>query len=89
MTSPGGHRGHGDHAAVFRDRFWLTLILTVPVVVYSHMLQRILGYTAPSFPGSDWVSPCLAPSSSATALLAAYVAAIALAGIRVEATRDA
>jgi len=44
---------------MFRDRFWLTLALTVPVVFYSDMFQRILGYTAPSFPGSDWVSPTL------------------------------
>ena len=54
-----GHRGHADHAAMFRDRFWLTLGLTIPVVFYSHMFQRILGYTAPHFPGSDWVSPVL------------------------------
>jgi Cu2+-exporting ATPase len=44
---------------MFRDRFWLTLALTAPVVFYSDMFQRILGYTAPSFPGSDWVSPTL------------------------------
>ena len=49
----------GDHAAMFRDRFWLTLALTVPVVLYSDMFQRILGYSAPSFPGSDLVSPIL------------------------------
>jgi Cu2+-exporting ATPase len=54
-----GHEGHADHAAMFRDRFWLTLALTIPVVFYSHMFQRILGYTAPSLPGSAWVSPVL------------------------------
>jgi Cu2+-exporting ATPase len=54
-----GHAGHGDHAAMFRDRFWWTLALTVPVVLYSEMFQRILGYTAPTFPGSSWVSPVL------------------------------
>src|ERR687887_492374 len=53
----GGHGGHADHAAMFRERFWLTLALTVPVVLYSEMFQRILGYTAPRFPGSGWVSP--------------------------------
>src|SRR5206468_1846970 len=55
----GGHGGLGDHAAMFRDRFWLTLALTVPVVLFSHMFQRVLGYTAPTFVGSDWVSPGL------------------------------
>jgi Cu2+-exporting ATPase len=55
----GAHGGHADHAAIFRDRFWWTLVLTVPVVYFSEMFQRILGYTAPSFAGSDWVSPIL------------------------------
>lgn len=31
----GVHDRHSDHAAVFRDRFWLTLVLAVPVVVFS------------------------------------------------------
>ena len=58
-TGHGGHGGHGDHAAMFRDRLWWTLALAVPVVVYSEMFQRLLGYTAPRFPGSGWVSPIL------------------------------
>ncbi len=44
---------------MFRDRFWLTLALTVPVVLFSEMFQRIVGYTAPSFPGSRWIPPVL------------------------------
>jgi Cu2+-exporting ATPase len=55
----GGHGGHGDHAAQFRDRFWLSLALTVPVVVYSEMVQDWLGFTPPRFPGSTWVAPVL------------------------------
>jgi P-type Cu2+ transporter len=58
----GGHTDHvehGDHAARFRDRFWLTLLLTIPVVVWSHHVQVWLGYTAPAFPGSDLVGPVL------------------------------
>jgi Cu2+-exporting ATPase len=58
-SAQGGHGGHGDHAALFRDRFWLTLLLTIPVVFFSDMFQRIFGYTAPSFPGSDWIPPVL------------------------------
>ncbi len=51
----GGHTGgHGDHAAQFRDRFWLSVLLSVPVVLYSEMIQRWLGFTAPTFPGSGW-----------------------------------
>jgi Cu2+-exporting ATPase len=59
---PGGHAGHGnhgDHAAQFRDRFWWSLALTVPVVVYSEMVQEWLRFTPPQFPGSQWVAPVL------------------------------
>jgi Cu2+-exporting ATPase len=55
----GGHGGHGDHAAQFRDRFWLSLVLTIPVVLYSEMVQEWLGFTPPQFPGSRWVAPVL------------------------------
>ena len=55
----GGHDGHGDHAAMFRDRFWLSFALTIPVVVWAPMIQEWFGYTAPSFPGSTWLSPVL------------------------------
>jgi P-type Cu2+ transporter len=44
---------------MFRDRFWWTLVLTIPVVFFSDTFQRILGYTAPTFPGSDWLPPVL------------------------------
>ncbi len=54
-----GHAGHGDHAAQFRDRFWLTLALAVPVVLFSEMFAGLLGYTPPEFPGSLWISPAL------------------------------
>jgi Cu2+-exporting ATPase len=51
---PAEHAGHDEHAghsvAMFRDRFWLSLLLTVPVLVWSEMVQEWLGYTAPSFP---------------------------------------
>jgi len=50
---------HGDHAAMFRRRFWLSLVLTVPVVVYSHMLMSLIGWDPPGFPGDDWVPPIL------------------------------
>ena len=60
-----GHDGHGGHdhshhdPAQFRDRFWITLALTLPVVFFSHMFQELLGYTAPHFTGSEWISPVL------------------------------
>jgi P-type Cu2+ transporter len=45
------HEGHS--VAMFRDRFWLSLLLTIPVVIWSHDPQMWLGYSAPSFPGSE------------------------------------
>ena len=55
-----GHDAHGDHDAhaghsvgMFRDRFWLSVLLTVPVLVWSEMIQEWFGFTAPVFAGSD------------------------------------
>ena len=67
-TEPGahsaaGHAGHERHAghsvAMFRDRFWLSLALTIPVIVWSRDPQAWLRYAAPSFPGSDLIPPVL------------------------------
>jgi Cu2+-exporting ATPase len=45
---------------MFRDRFWLSLVLTIPVVFWSVHVQMLLGYEAPEFPGSSWIPPVLA-----------------------------
>ena len=56
----GSHDRHAGHSvARFRDRFWLSFALSVPVVFYSATIQGWFGYTAPSFPGSEWLSPVL------------------------------
>jgi Cu2+-exporting ATPase len=55
----GGHGGRDDHVAQFRDRFWLSLALTVPVVAFSAMFADLLGYPVPDFTGASWVSPVL------------------------------
>jgi len=56
----GGHDKHAGHSvAMFRDRFWLSFALTLPVVFYSEMIQEWFGYTAPTFPGSEWIAPIL------------------------------
>jgi Cu2+-exporting ATPase len=48
------HDKHAGHSvAMFRDRFWVSVILSVPVLIWSSMIQDWLGYTAPSFPLSD------------------------------------
>ncbi|MQA10048.1 MAG: heavy metal translocating P-type ATPase [Pseudonocardiaceae bacterium] len=52
-----GHGGHGDHAAQFRDRFWLSLALSIPTVAASQMVGELFGYEVPSWAG--WVAPVL------------------------------
>jgi P-type Cu2+ transporter len=55
----GQHGDHGDHAAQFRRRFWLSLVLTLPIVAFSEMVQEWLGFRPPSFPGDGLVAPVL------------------------------
>src|SRR5205814_4269030 len=52
------HDAHGGHSVgSFRNKFWVSLLLTVPTLVWVHMLHRAFGYTAPHFPGSHWIAP--------------------------------
>lgn len=44
---------------MFKNRFWLTLALSVPVVYFSPMFGNLLGYMPPEFPGSTWIPPVL------------------------------
>jgi Cu2+-exporting ATPase len=57
-----GHEGHDKHAGhdpeVFRRKFWLSLVLTIPIVVTSHMIMDWFGYSL-DFPGMAWVGPVL------------------------------
>lgn len=53
------HQEHDKHAghsvAMFKDKFWLCLILTIPVLAYSEMIQHWLGFAPPAFAGSQYV----------------------------------
>ena len=57
------HENHDRHAghsvAMFRDKFWLSFALTIPVIFWSTDVQHWLRYTAPSFPGSKFVPAVL------------------------------
>ncbi len=62
-----GHHGHGSghvdhtgHEQMFRRRFWVCLVLSVPVLLYSPTLQAWLRLSMPTFPGSQWVAPVFA-----------------------------
>lgn len=47
------HAGHS--VAMFRNKFWVCLVLTIPVLLYSENVARWLHITAPSFPGSMYI----------------------------------
>lgn len=50
------HDKHAGHSVkMFKDKFWLSLALTIPVLAYSEMIQHWLNFTPPAFPGSQYV----------------------------------
>ncbi len=56
----GAHAGHGDMVADFRRRFWVCLVLTIPVLVLSPMVRDFLGQgMAPLFAAEEWVALAL------------------------------
>ncbi|MHA7241445.1 heavy metal translocating P-type ATPase [Arthrobacter sp. TMS1-12-1] len=57
VHSHGEHAGHST--AMFKNKFWLSLILTIPVVAFSPMFTMLFGYMPPEFPGSRWIAPIL------------------------------
>jgi Cu2+-exporting ATPase len=44
---------------MFRDRFWLSFLLTIPVVLLSHDIQEWFGYSVPAVPGIEYVPAVL------------------------------
>lgn len=44
---------------MFRRKFWLSLVLTFPVVYWSDHIQDLLGYEALAFDGAAWIPPIL------------------------------
>lgn len=53
----GGHHNHHDHMiSDFRKRFWISLILTVPILLLSPMIQRLINLeNILSFKGSEYL----------------------------------
>jgi P-type Cu2+ transporter len=57
-ASPARRSRHAGHSVErFRSKFWISLVLTLPAVIWGHMLGSLTGYMAPMFPGSQWVAP--------------------------------
>ncbi len=53
------HVDHSDHEEMFKQRFLVCLILSLPVLYYAEMLQDWFGYAAITFPGSQFIAPIL------------------------------
>ena len=53
------HADHSGHEEMFRRRFWVSLVLSIPVLLYAPMLQEWFGFSMPTFTGSDWIAPVL------------------------------
>ena len=44
---------------MFREKFWLSLALTIPVVILSPDIQHWFGYSLPTFPGEQYAAAIL------------------------------
>src|SRR6266542_271869 len=55
-----GHDKHAGHSPdMFRHRFWLSVLLTLPILYFDQHFQVWFGYQAVAFPGAGWVQPLL------------------------------
>ena len=55
-----GHDRHEGHSvAMFRDKFWLSFVLTIPVIFLSHDIQEWFGYAVPMIPGIEYLPAIL------------------------------
>lgn len=62
-SADSGHGAHADHTGhenLFRRKFRVSLILSIPVILYSMGLQMMIGLVMPAFPGSEWIAPVFA-----------------------------
>jgi Cu2+-exporting ATPase len=59
QSSPSHHTGHNQHIGhnveMFRNKFWVCLIISIPVLLWDPMIQQWLKYQLPSFPGSNFI----------------------------------
>ena len=52
-SAPDKHAGHS--VAMFRNKFWITLLLTLPTLVWGEMIPGLLDFTPPPVPGARWI----------------------------------
>jgi len=51
---------HGGHEQMFRRRFWISTLISIPVLLFSPFVQDTLNFEMPTFPGGEWVTPVFA-----------------------------
>jgi Cu2+-exporting ATPase len=51
------HVDHSGHETMFRQRFFVSALLSIPVLLFSEMIQAWLGFSLPSLPGETWIAP--------------------------------
>ncbi len=56
----GAQVNHSVHEQLFRRKFWVSLALSIPVLLFSPSIQAWLDYRLPAFPGSQWITPVFA-----------------------------
>ncbi len=65
-AAPGPNQAHAHHAAsadhrgheqTFRQKFWICLALSIPVLIFSPEVQSFLSFHLPEFPFSGWITP--------------------------------
>src|SRR3989338_4156436 len=54
-TSHGVNKHAGHSTAMFLRKFWVSLLLTIPVVLYSDVLQTIFKWSLPQFPAQEYM----------------------------------
>jgi Cu2+-exporting ATPase len=42
---------------MFRNKFWISLLLTIPTLVWGEMIPQALHFTPPAVPGARWIAP--------------------------------
>ena len=52
-AAAGRHAGHST--AMFFRKFWVSLALTIPVVLYADVIENIFRWSPPNFPGSAYM----------------------------------
>ncbi len=52
------HKGH--HTNIFKVKFYVSLVLSIPILLYSDLVQSALNFHAPVFPGSGYLQFVLA-----------------------------